>query len=107
MSELFKRKSLKKDSIGPFKLESEIDTESCGLENPNDSTFVKRSNNVFDTIKECIVNESKDNPIGVVAKALEDNLNYREMSFLLAKTMLKETIDSAIARKKEEEKNNN
>lgn len=88
MSELFKRKSIKKDSIGYYNLEEENDAIACGLEDPKSSTFVKRNSEFFDKLNEVTSNGMEGNPVAVVSEIIEERFNSREISFLLSKTIL-------------------
>ena len=87
MSDFFQRKKIVKPSFGDFDLSNESDLESCGLER-NGASFQKRNASFFETLEKAANMESTDNPVGSVAKQIEKHFSIREMSFLLAKTML-------------------
>ena len=87
MNDFFKRKNIVKPPYGEFDLTKESDLESCGLES-NGKSFNSRNASFFKTLESAANMESTDNPVGQVAKQLEEHFSVREMSFLLAKTML-------------------
>lgn len=87
MGDFFNRKKINKPKFEEFDLTKESDLEACGLEKKGES-FINRNNSFFESLKKHMNVESPDNPVGAVAKQLEDHFSTREISFLLAKSIL-------------------
>jgi hypothetical protein len=74
-----------------FNHNEESDTKACGL-NPKSSTFNDRNDVFFAELKDMFSGKNSGNPVSCTAECLEKNFSTREISFLLAKSIITESI---------------
>lgn len=89
----FKRKSVKLPEPGEFKKGDLDDLGACGLSSSklSKNDLLKRNEDFFEIVKTDLSENEDDNPVAIVCERLEQNFSSREISFLLAKTMITPT----------------
>lgn len=84
------------DSFGDYDHKNEDDLASCGLAESSKSTFDNRNDNFFERMKSALESNDRDvNPVSTVSRLLEAHFSSREISFLLAKSVVSSLIKEA------------
>lgn len=102
--DFFKRKEKKPlviSNFTDFNHNEESDTSACGI-GEDLSNFEKRNNNFFDELQGIFSGKFEGNPVSIVAECVEQNFSSREVSFLLAKSIMSDLIENSKNIKKEE-----
>jgi len=106
MGNFFERKKIAKPKFGEFDLTKKSDLEACGLVKGDDSFLIR--NEFFNKSLRKFADdlEYNGNPVGTVAEQLEKHFSTREISFLLAKSMLVEGLREEEEKQLKEKKSN-
>tara|TARA_R110002049_G_scaffold116934_1_gene269799 strand:- start:204 stop:518 length:315 start_codon:yes stop_codon:yes gene_type:complete len=93
------RKVLEISKFTDFDHDNESDADACGIDS-KDSSFYERNNRFFDDLQETFNGETNNgNPVSITCELLEKNFSSREISFLLSKSIITESL---LTKKKEQ-----
>tara|TARA_R110000824_G_scaffold148119_1_gene317644 strand:+ start:37 stop:360 length:324 start_codon:yes stop_codon:yes gene_type:complete len=94
----FERKEAKipVGTFSEFNHKEENDFTASGLSKDTEG-FQQRNDAFFDDMNFLRKDENDGNPVSLVTESVERNFSSREISFLLAKTIMAEMLDSAKA----------
>lgn len=88
-----KAPSIEIDNYSDYKKDEENDLASCGLQPADESTFNERNRLFFQQLKEGLATLEGSNPVPMVSEAIESHFSTREISFLLAKSVIVNMMD--------------
>jgi|TARA_R110000764_G_scaffold120410_2_gene208152 hypothetical protein len=88
-----KAPSIEIDDYSDYKKDEENDLASCGLQPADESTFNERNRLFFQQLKEGLATLEGSNPVPMVSEAIESHFSTREISFLLAKSVIVNMMD--------------
>ena len=85
------KKVLNISEFTEFNHNEESDTKACGLD-PKSSTFNDRNDVFFAELNDMFSGQNSGNPVSSTAECIERNFSTREISFLLAKSIITESL---------------
>ena len=88
-----KHSSVKIDDYSDYKKDEEDDLVSCGIQPSGESTFDERNKLFFQKLKENLSTLEGSNPVSMVSETIENHFSTREISFLLAKSVIVNMMD--------------
>ena len=88
-----KAPSIEIDDYSDYKKDEEDDLVSCGIQPSGESTFDERNKLFFQKLKEGLATLEGSNPVPMVSEAIESHFSTREISFLLAKSVIVNMMD--------------